>query len=403
MNQALILSTTRTPIGRFNGTLSRLSITELASQLVTKTLKRDSIDPNQIDSIIVGNVLQANTGQNVARQIAAASNLPQSTNGYTVNEVCASGMRAFINAAQEVATGQSNCTLAVGVESMSRAPFLADRQPKPLGHQKLLDSLFTDGLWCGITDQHMGCTAENIAKKYSISREDQDNFALNSHQKANTATSEGHFKKEIIEIDIPSRKAPVTLTQDESIRPDTSLEALSKLRPVFPNPKKPDTELSVTAGNSSSINDGAAIALLGTEETAKNLNLKPLARILAFASTGVDPNEMGIGPVPAINKLLENANRSHPDRNFNLDQIDLFEINEAFASQSIAVLRELDLPEEKVNISGGAIALGHPLGCSGIRIITTLVHNLHRQQKTLGIASLCVGGGEGFAVLIETV
>ena len=386
-NDVFVLCSARTPMGKYGGSFKDLKIVDLSSQLIIGVCKKYNINPVDIDNLIVGNVIQANTGQNVAREIIYKRGMKDVATGYTVNEVCASGMKAVINAAKDIKLGEANLIAACGVENMSRAPFMmSERFGIKIGGSKLTDSLLIDGLHCGVSNQLMGNTAENLAKKYKISRKNQDEFAYESHMKTIKATDSKEFADEIISILVKD----VEVNKDETFRRDTSIEALSKLRPAF------EEKGTVTAGNSSSLADGASVAMIGSRETAGKINIKPNIRIVGWSSTGGDPNYMGITPVKAVKSLLKK-------NDLTINEIDLFEINEAFAVQAIAVIRELKINPSKVNVNGGAIALGHPLGCSGVRIITTLMYKMLRNNSHYGIAALCVGGGEGYALLLENV
>ena len=391
MNEAVIVSALRTPIGSFSGTLKDISATELGAKTITAILEETKVDVDAIDEVIMGNVLQAGLGQNPARQAAIKAGLPQSTAAYTINKVCGSGLKAVHLAAQSIILGDADIIVAGGMENMSQAPYLMPkaREGYRMGDQKVVDSMIKDGLWCAFNDYHMGVTAENICDAYNLTREEQDEFASASQMKAAQATEAGKFKDEIVPVSIPKRKGdPVIFDTDEYIKPDTTTEKLSNLRPAF---KK---DGSVTAGNASGINDGAAAVLVMSRKKAEELGLTPLATICANASAAIDPSVMGLGPISATKKALEKAELSVAD-------LDLIEANEAFASQSLAVGKDLDFNPNIVNVNGGAIALGHPIGASGTRILVTLIHELERREATYGLATLCIGGGQGVATIIK--
>ncbi len=384
----VIAAARRTAIGSFLGAFADVSAVTLGTTVAQQILQ--GVDGNDVADVLVGNVLQAGQGMNPARQIALGAGLPITVPGQTINRVCGSGMQAVVSAVQAIRAGDGQLYLAGGVESMSRAPFLVQqmRRGQKLGDVGMIDSMVTDGLTDPTHRYHMGITAENVATECKVSREDQDAFALESHRRASVAQNDGTFDAEIVPVSVPSRKGPVITTRDESVRPDTSLEVLAKLKPAF----KP--EGTVTAGNASSLNDGAAMLVVCEAEYAQAHGLKPLAEIVDYACVGVDPAFMGLGPAAAVPRALARAGLS-------LDEIDLFEFNEAFAAQSLAVIRDLKLPAEKVNVSGGAVALGHPIGASGARVLVTLTHALRSRQKTHGVASLCIGGGMGIAMVLR--
>lgn len=390
-NEVVIVAAFRTAIGKFGGSLKDLSAVDLARQLVVKGLERDHIDPEQIDEVIFGNVYSAGLGQNMARQIAIQSGIPQRVPATTINQVCGSGMKALMLGYQSILAGLNEVVLVGGSESMSNVPYLAKdhRWGSKLGDRTLVDGLLTDGLMDAFGSYHMGMTAENIAERYHISRQDQDLYAVNSHNKAARAQAEGQFADEIIPIRLDTGKSEtLVFDQDESIRHNQTLEQISRLKPVF---KQDGT---VTPANASPLNDGAAALVLMTRERAEALKLPILAQIAASAQVGVDPAIMGTGPIPASRLAVERAGLA-------LDDIDLIEANEAFACQALYVQNELGLDPEKVNVNGGAIALGHPIGCSGARIIVTLVHEMKRRQAQYGLATLCIGGGQGDAVVFQ--
>ena len=391
MRNVVVASATRTAIGRFGGSLSGHSSVDLGEVVLREAVDRAGLRPEDVQEVILGNVIQAGSGQNVARQALIRAGIPVSVPGYTVNKVCASGMKAVALAALSIASGEQDIVIAGGVESMSNAPFLLKkaRRGYHLGEGLLHDSILTDALSDPLSGDHMGATAENLADEFAISREDQDCFALRSHQRAIHAIEKRHFEGEIVPVPLPQREGPATLFRtDEYPRVDTSLEALSRLKPAFREGG------SVTAGNSSGINDGAAALVIMSEDAAKERGLQPLARIVAFASAALEPERMGLGPVGASRSALERGG-------LQLSDIDVIELNEAFAAQSLAVIRELNLDPEKVNPGGGAIALGHPVGASGARVIVTLAYAMERLEKNLGLATLCVGGGQGMALILE--
>ena len=390
-NDIAILAATRTAIGSFQGTLSGLPAHALGAALIRGILEKTGIAPAEIDEVVLGQILTAGSGQNPARQAAIAAGLPHAVPALSLNKVCGSGLKAVHLAAQAIALGDADLVLAGGQESMSLAPYVLPkaRTGLRLGHAQLEDSLIRDGLWDAFNDYHMGITAENLAERYGITRAQQDAFAADSQRKAAEAIAAGRFGDEITPISIPQRKGdPVLFDTDEQPRAGTTAEALAKLRPAF---KKDGT---VTAGNASTINDGAAVLLLASAQKAKALGLPVLAWIRGYASAGVDPAVMGIGPVPATQKTLSKAG-------WRIGDLDLIEANEAFAAQALAVNQELGWDTARVNVNGGAIALGHPIGASGARILVTLVHELIRRDARKGLATLCIGGGQGVAIAIE--
>ena len=391
MENVVIVSATRTPVGSFNGSLASVSTIDLGKIVITEALKRAGVDGTNVDEVIMGNVLQAGLGQNPARQAALNAGLADSIPAFTVNKVCGSGLKTVALAAQAIAAGDADIIVAGGMENMSRAPFLLDSKARwgyRMGNQQIIDTMVHDGLTCATNHYHMGITAENIAEKYQISRQEQDELALRSQQLAAKAVADGVFDAEIVPVTIKTRKGDIEFARDEYPRAETTAEALAKLKPAF------NKEGTVTAGNSSGINDGAAAVVVMTESKAKALGLKPLARIRSYASGGVSPALMGMGPVPATQKALQKANLS-------LSDIDLIEANEAFAAQFLGVGRELKFDMDKTNIHGGAIALGHPIGASGTRILVSLLYGLQSQNKSLGLATLCIGGGQGIAMIVE--
>lgn len=393
MQEVVIVKAVRTAIGSFGGTLKDLPAAELGAIVLRHILEKTGLPPAEIDEVILGNVLQAASGQNPARQAAIKAGIPEHVPSFTVNKVCGSGLKAVGLAAQAIRAGDGHMYLVGGMENMSLAPY-ADQRARwgaRMGHSELMDVMIKDGLWCAFNDVHMGITAENIAERWQISRAAQDEFAALSQQKCEAAQAENRFANEIVPVVIPQRKGdPVIFNQDEYPRAGVTAEGLAKLRPAF---KKDGT---VTAANASGINDGAAALLVMSGEKAKALGLKPMARILSYAASGVDPAIMGIGPVEASRKALAKANLT-------VDDLDLIEANEAFASQSIAVGQELKLDPAKVNVNGGAIALGHPIGASGARILVTLLHALEQRELKLGLATLCIGGGQGYATVVERI
>jgi acetyl-CoA C-acetyltransferase len=391
MTEAVILSACRTPIGSFGGVFKDLSAVDLAAIVIREAIARGGVDANEIGDVIIGCVLQAGAGMNVARQAALKAGVPVEVPAETINRVCGSGMSAVVHAVEAVKAGFVDVMLAGGTESMSNAPFLLKgaRWGYRAGNAEVLDSMLGEGLTCAIHGCHMGNTAEEIVTRYHVSRADQDAFAAESQRRAGQAIKSGVFDREIVAVEVPQRKAaPLRVTRDEYPRAGTTVETLAALRPAFAK------NGTVTAGNSSGINDGAAALVIATEKKARALGRQPLARILAYCTTGVDPMIMGMGPVEAMRKALKRAEMT-------VDDLDLVELNEAFAAQSLAVVRELHLDPSKVNVHGGAIALGHPIGASGARVLTTLVHALQARGGGRGAAALCVGGGMGTAMIVE--
>ncbi len=390
MKEAVVVSAVRTAVGTFGGNLKTINAVELASQVIKAALERGGIKPEQVDEVMMGCVLQSGLGQNVARQAAIKAGLPVEVPSMTINKLCGSGLKTITMAASAVSSGEADVVVAGGTENMSAAPYAAydTRWGIRMGDSSLVDLLIKDGLWCAFGDYHMGNTAESIAKKYGITREMQDIFAMESQNKAHAAIKKGRFKDEIMPVSIPQRKKdPIIFEVDEHPR-QTSLESLSKLRPAFKE------QGSVTAGNASGINDGAAAVVITSREKAKELGIKPLAVIKSYASAGVDPAFMGTGPIPATQKALAKAGWS-------AGELDLVEANEAFAAQAICVIKELDLDPSIVNVNGGAIALGHPIGASGARIFITLIYEMQKRNAKRGLATLCIGGGQGIACIIE--
>ncbi|KEI84631.1 acetyl-CoA C-acetyltransferase [Clostridium botulinum] len=390
MKNVVIASAVRTPIGKFGGTLKSVSAIELGSIVIKEALKRANVKPEDVDEVIMGNVLQAGLGQNSTRQSAVAAGIPVEVPSFTINKVCGSGLRAVSLATQLIKLGDDDIVVAGGTENMSAAPYLLEkaRWGQRMGDGKIVDEMIRDGLWESFNDYHMGITAENIAEQWGITREEQDEFSAKSQQKAEKAVKEGRFKEEIVPVVIKSRKGEVVFDTDEFPRFGATKESLSKLKPAF---KKDGT---VTAGNASGINDGAAALVIMSEEKANELGIKPLAKIVAYGTSGVDPKIMGYGPFYATKKTLEKAN-------LKIEDMDLIEANEAFAAQSLAVAKDLGFDMDKVNVNGGAIALGHPIGCSGARILTSLLYEMEKRDSKRGLATLCIGGGMGTAIIVE--
>ncbi|WP_145607003.1 acetyl-CoA C-acetyltransferase [Yersinia intermedia] len=391
MDNIVIVSAVRTAIGSFNGALAPVSAVDLGSIVLREAMARAGISGDNVDEVILGNVLQAGLGQNPARQALLKSGIPDTVSAYTVNKVCGSGLKSVALAAQAILAGDAQTIIAGGMENMSQAPYLMDNKARwgyRLGDGQLFDVILKDGLMCATHDYHMGITAENVAKEYGISREAQDALALASQQKAVAAISSGAFAQEIVPVTVKNRKGDITVDTDEFPKAGTTAEGLAKLRPAF------SKDGTVTAGNASGINDGAAALVVMSESHARQLGLAPLARIRGYASGGVAPALMGMGPVPATLNVLKKTGLA-------LSDIDLIEANEAFAAQFLAVGKTLGFDAEKVNVYGGAIALGHPIGASGARILVTLLHALQARNKTLGLATLCIGGGQGTAMIIE--
>lgn len=391
MQDVVIVAATRTAIGRFQGGLADQSATRLGEIVVRRLLADTGVEPGAVSEVILGQVLTAGAGQNTARQTSIQSGLPQEVPALTINKVCGSGLKAVHLGSQAISCGDAEVVIAGGQENMSLAPYVLPKARTGLrmGHASLVDSMIQDGLWDAFNDYHMGITAENLAEKYGLTREQQDEFAAASHRKAAEAIESGRFKDEITPVEVPQRKGePKIVDTDEQPRADTTAESLGGLRPAF---KKDGT---VTAGNASALNDGAAVVMLMSEARAQQLGLPILARVAGQASAGVDPAIMGIGPVSATRRCLERAGWS-------LDQVDLIEANEAFAAQSLAVGKELEWDPAKVNVNGGAIALGHPIGASGCRVLVTLLHEMQRRDVKKGLATLCIGGGQGVALAVE--
>ena len=390
MNKSVVITAAaRTAVGSLGKSLKNISGYELGSEVIKKTISRSKIKPGEIDEVIMGQVLTGGTGQNPARQAAMKSGIPKEIPAYLVNQVCGSGLRSIASGFQSIKSGDSNIIIAGGQENMSQAPHAIHlRDGKKLGDTELIDTMIKDGLWDAFHGYHMGITAENVATKFQVTRKEQDKFALNSQEKALKAIRENKFKDEIISYKIKSKKSEINFDKDEHPRDGINLEGLARLKPVF---KKDGT---VTAGNASGINDGAAAVMLMSEEESIKRNLKKLVTIKSWASCGVDPSLMGTGPIPASKRAMELAG-------WKIDDLDLFEVNEACAAQSIAVLKTLGIPQEKVNVNGGAIALGHPIGASGTRVLVTLIHEMIKRDVKRGLATLCIGGGMGIAMCIE--
>lgn len=390
MEDVVIVAAGRTPVGKFGGSLAKIPAAELGAHVIRQLLAKTGIDPASVSEVILGQVLTAGVGQNPARQAALKGGLPDMVPAYTINKVCGSGLKATHLATQAIRCGDAQIVIAGGQENMSASPHVLpnSRDGFRMGDTKLVDTMIVDGLWDVYNQYHMGVTAENVARKYYISRAEQDEFALQSQLKAEAAVKEGRFKDEIIPVEIPSKKGAVVFDTDEYPKHGSTLEALSSLRPAF------NKEGTVTAGNASGINDGAAAVIMMSASKARELGLQPLARIKAYSSAGLDPSIMGMGPVSASRLCLQKAGWTHED-------VDLMEINEAFAAQAIAVNKEMGWDTSKINVNGGAIALGHPIGASGARVLVTLLHEMARRDAKRGLASLCIGGGMGVALAVE--
>ena len=388
-SDVVITSALRTPIGRYKGSLKNLSASKLGSIAIKEVIYKSKLDLEEIDEVIMGHVLTSGLGQNPARQASIGAGVPVSKPAHIVNQVCGSGLRSVVSGYQSISLGETKIVIAGGQENMSRATHaIYYREDKKFSENKLVDTMIKDGLLDSFNDYHMGVTAENVAEKYKISRDEQDNFSLNSQKKTEKAYSQNRFKDELIKLQIEDGDKKFIFEKDEHPRENLSIDDLRKLKTVF---KENGT---VTPGNSSGINDGAAALVLMSREQAEKKSLEPLVKIVSWATCGVEPSLMGLGPIPSIQEALSKAN-------WKIDEVDLFEINEAFAAQSIAVIKELKIPEQKVNVNGGAIALGHPIGASGARILVTLIHEMIKQDKKKGCAALCIGGGMGIAMCIE--
>jgi len=392
MNEVVIVGAARTPVGTFGGSFADVPATRLGAVAIAEALKRAGVQPDQVDEVLMGNVLSAGLGMNPARQAALAAGIPDSTPATAVNKVCGSGLKTVALAAAAIKLGDAEIVVAGGMEGMSGAPYLLPkaRYGYRMGHGEIIDHMVEEGLWCVLTDCHMGSTAENVALEREISRADQDAFAAESQRRVGRAWERGAFADEIVPVEVKQRKETVVVDKDEHPRPDTTEEKLAALRPAF----APDG--TVTAGNASGINDGAAAVVITSGKKAEELGVQPLASIRAYASAGVAPRVMGLGPIPATRNVLAKSGLS-------LDEIDLIEATEAFAAQSVAVGRELGWDWERVNVNGGAIALGHPIGASGARILVTLLYEMRRRQAKRGLATLCIGGGQGIAMVVESV
>ena len=392
MKEVVIASAVRTAIGAFGGALKEVPAVELGGIVIKEVLRRAKVRQDKVDLVVMGNVLQAGEGQNPARQAALHGDISQYTPALTVNAVCGSGMEAVITASQKIQTGAAEIVIAGGMECMSNAPFVLPqaRWGARMGHVQVLDTMIHDGLWCSFGDTHMGITAENVAERFHLSREEQDEFAAQSQQKAEAAINSGRFKDEIVPVEIPQRKGdPIIFDTDEFPRFGSTADKLGKLKPAFAK------QGTITAGNSSGINDGAAALLIMTAEKALKMGIRPLAKIDSYSVEGCEPELMGTGPIYAVRDAIERLSEERGKK------IDLVELNEAFAAQSLACLKELHLDPAIVNVNGGAIALGHPIGCSGARIIVTLIYEMQRRNVEVGLASLCVGGGMGYAMIVE--
>jgi acetyl-CoA C-acetyltransferase len=391
IKEAVIIGAVRTPVGKFQGSLKGFKATELGALVVREVVKRAGIAPEMVDEVIMGCVIQAGLGQNPARQAALNGGLPNTVSAVTINKVCGSGLKAVMLAAQGIQLGDTEIVVAGGMESMSNAPYLLEkaREGYRLGNGTLVDSMINDGLWCAFDNQHMGCTGEVVAERFNVNRTEQDGYALRSQRKAATAIKAGRFKEEIVPVEVPQKKGAVTIFDtDETVREDTSMEVLGKLKPAF---KEGGT---VTAGNAPGVNDGASALVVTSLERANALGVEPMARIVAQATSGTEPKLVMMAPVEAIKKVLKKANWSTND-------VDLIELNEAFAVQAVAITRELDLDPERINVNGGAVALGHAIGQSGSRLLTTMLFEMKRRDAHRGLVALCLGGGNAVALAVE--
>lgn len=391
MTEAVIVSALRTPVGTFGGALKDVTAVDLGAAVVKKAIESINLDPAMIDELIFGNVLSAGLGQNVARQVAIKAGIPKHVPSFAINKVCGSGLKTVALAAQSILSGDNEIVIAGGTESMSQAPYVLPdaRWGKRMGNGQMIDTMLTDGLTDAFHDIHMGVTAENIVEKYQFTREQQDELAVRSQNNAEKAVTSGRFKEEIVPIEVPQRRGdPKIIDTDEHPRFGTTIESMAKLKPAF---KK---DGSVTAGNASGLNDGAAVLIVMSREKADELGLKPLATIKSYASAGVDPKIMGCGPIPATQKALQKAGMT-------VDDLDLIEANEAFAAQALSVITDLKFNTDIVNVNGGAIALGHPVGASGARILVTLLHEMEKRDAKRGLATLCIGGGQGMSLIVE--
>jgi acetyl-CoA C-acetyltransferase len=392
MADVVILAGARTPVGKFMGGLSAFSAVDLGRIAARAAIARAAIAPDLVNEIIMGNVVQAGNGQNPARQVALGAGIPDAVGALTINKVCGSGLKAVMLAANGIKVGEIEVAVAGGMESMTNAPYLLRkaRQGYRMGNGELIDSMIGDGLWCAFDDWHMGCTGEVVAERFHVTRQEQDEYALNSHRKAVAAIKEGRFDAEIVPIEIPQKKGqPLVIRTDEGPREDTSLEALQKLKPAFKSEGG-----TVTAGNAPGVNDGAAALVVTSDEVARRVGRKPLARIVAQATSGVEPKLVMMAPVTAIQRTLERAG-------WDLADVDLIELNEAFAVQAVAITRELGIDPARLNVNGGAVALGHPIGASGARILVTLLYEMQRRDVKRGLAALCLGGGNAVAMAVE--
>jgi acetyl-CoA C-acetyltransferase len=392
MREVVIVKASRTAIGKFGGTLKDIPVADLGAVVLKSLMEQTGIDPAEVNEVIMGQVLQAGTGQNTARQALLKSGIPIDVPAFTVNKVCGSGMKAIALAIQSIASGENEIVLAGGMESMSRTPFLSSqaRWGGVLGNQTMVDCILSDGLTDSLDGCHMGFNTELLVKEFGISRSEQDEFSCRSQQKASQAIAKGYFENEIVGVQVPQKKtSPLIFATDEFVKPQTTLEVLSKLKPAFQD------NGTVTAGNASGINDGAAALLLMSAEQGKHRGIRPMASIISYASAGVEPKKMGLGPVPATQKALDKAG-------IQLAEIDLIELNEAFAAQTLAVMQSLNFNRDRVNVHGGSIALGHPIGASGARIVVTLLHAMQQKEARLGLATLCIGGGQGMSLLLKS-
>jgi len=393
MAKALIAGAVRTPIGRFLGSLKGFSATELGARVVQETVRRTGVPPEAVGEVIMGNVVQAGLGQNPARQAALKAGLPCTVAAMTVNKVCGSGLKSVVLASQAVMLGDQEVVVAGGMENMSNAPYLLAnaREGYRMGHAQMIDSMIQDGLWDAYENYHMGCTGENVAQKYDVSRRMQDEYATNSHRKALAAIDAGKFKAEIVAVQIPQKKGePLAFDTDEGPRRDTSVEALARLKPAF------KSDGTVTAGNAPGVNDGASAMVVLSEAAAAKHRVTPVAEVVAYATSGVEPKWVMMAPLPAVEEVLKRTG-------WKREEVDLYELNEAFSVQAVALVKELKLPPERVNVNGGAVALGHPIGASGARILTTLIHALKDRGGKRGIAALCLGGGNAVAMAIRLI
>ncbi|MGH9971324.1 MAG: acetyl-CoA C-acetyltransferase [Pyrinomonadaceae bacterium] len=391
IREAVIIAALRTPVGKFQGSLKGFSATDLGAIVVRESVRRAGVEPEAVDEVIMGCVIQAGLGQNPARQAALHGGLPPTVSAVTVNKVCGSGLKAVMMAAQGIQLGDTDLVVAGGMESMTNAPYLLPkaREGYRLGNGVLVDAMINDGLWCAFDDQHMGCTGEVVADRFKVSRAEQDAYALKSHQKAASAIKAGKFKDEIVPVEIPQKKGPpIPFDTDETVREDTSLEVLGKLKPAFKEGG------SVTAGNAPGVNDGASAVIVTSLERARSLGIEPMARIIAQATSGTEPKLVMMAPVEAIRRVLKKAG-------WTMSDVDLIELNEAFAVQAVAIIKELNLDPERVNVNGGAVALGHAIGQSGSRLLTTMLYEIKRRDAHRGVVALCLGGGNAVAMAIE--